>query len=222
VTTSASTGQPDRNWEDLLAETVRVLTAAGRLIRPPLLPTAAVEQSADPAPTRDSRGRRVDWAEFVSLALAGAAANLGGIEAALAGRPGSWEAGHVRTLLHSTIGDHATQLLRHRTEPVTLTVYVAELLVDLGVWTAFESAQAELSRQAQTVAHSTPPNEASADREPNRRQQEQQADELDALHDRLWELYERDAAAYGAALKANIEATAAALPDLPRPSRRQR
>jgi hypothetical protein len=99
---------------------------------------------------------------------------------------------------------------------VTVIVHVEELLVDLGVWTAFGSAQAELSRQAQTLTHNTPPDEASAGPVPSRRQQEQ-ADELDALHDRLWNLYEHDATTYGAALKASMEAAAAALPDLHAP-----
>ena len=34
----------------------------------------------------------IDWAAFVTLALAGAAANIGSVYRILAGRPGSWEA----------------------------------------------------------------------------------------------------------------------------------
>ena len=62
-----------------------------------------------------------DWPEFVTLALAGAAANAGGIEPALSGRPGSWEAAGVRHLLVSTVGEDEAQLWQHRA-PVTLSV----------------------------------------------------------------------------------------------------
>jgi hypothetical protein len=45
-----------------------------------------------------------DFAEWVAVALARTAARIGGTEALLAARPGSWEAGHVRALLEGTIG----------------------------------------------------------------------------------------------------------------------
>jgi hypothetical protein len=61
----------------LLADAVRVLTTAARLARP--APGGSGEGWDEP----------VDWAEFVTLALAGAAANIGHVEAVLAGRPGS-------------------------------------------------------------------------------------------------------------------------------------
>lgn len=80
-----------RTYEQLLAAAVEVLTAAAR--------------------------RPGDWAEFVTLALAGAAANVGGVETALAGRPGSWEADGVRNLLYATVGHDEHDLQRHRTEP---------------------------------------------------------------------------------------------------------
>ena len=77
----------------LLADAVRAFTAAARLGR-------SVSGGAG-----DERGEPVDWAEFVTLTLAGAAANVGHVEAVLAGRPGSWEAEGVRQLLISTIDD---------------------------------------------------------------------------------------------------------------------
>jgi hypothetical protein len=61
----------------------------------------------------------IDRAEFVSLALAGAAANAGVIKQILAGRPGSWEAERVRQTLQSTVADDQ-DLLRHRTDPVVV------------------------------------------------------------------------------------------------------
>jgi hypothetical protein len=64
------------------------------------------------------------------LGVAAAAANLGGIEELLAGRPGSWEADQVRTMLHSTVGCDDAQLLGHRTEPVVLTVNPGVILWD--------------------------------------------------------------------------------------------
>src|SRR5207245_583386 len=78
-----------RRYEELLADAGRVLTEA-----------------ASRATTRTDRNGRehrqpADFAEFVTHAVAGAAANIGGVEQILAGRPGSWEADHVRQMLHS-------------------------------------------------------------------------------------------------------------------------
>ena len=71
-----------------------------------------------PAPAgwvESDRREPADWAEFVTLALTGAAANVGSIEAALRGRPGSWEADGARSLLQSTAGER--QAVLHRTAP---------------------------------------------------------------------------------------------------------
>jgi len=46
----------------------------------------------------------IDWAEFVTLALAGAAANVGSTAKILSGRPGSWEADRLRETPASTVG----------------------------------------------------------------------------------------------------------------------
>ena len=54
-----------------------------------------------------------DVAEFVSLALASAAAELGSTEALLAGRSGSWEASHVRDLMAGTVGPDDEHLAEH-------------------------------------------------------------------------------------------------------------
>ena len=63
-------GDPDAG--NLGAEAVRVLTAAAHRLR------------ADGTPC--------DFADFLAGVLGATAANLGGIEQLLAGRPGSWEA----------------------------------------------------------------------------------------------------------------------------------
>ncbi len=63
-------------YSELMAQAVQVLTCAARL--------TWSSPGADAEPTT----ARVDWAEFVTLALAGAAANVGSIEGALNGRPG--------------------------------------------------------------------------------------------------------------------------------------
>ena len=73
-----------RTYDEVLADAVRVLTEAARRVI-----------------TWTDRGGRAghgqeDFAEFVTHALAGKAANIDGIEPILAGRPGSWEAGRDR------------------------------------------------------------------------------------------------------------------------------
>lgn len=175
-------------YASLLADAVRVLTAAARLSWP-------ASQGAD-----EGSGEPVDWAEFVTLALAGAAANIGHIEAVLAGRPGSWEAEGVRQLLWSTVGDD-DQLLRHRTEPVVVDVYVDEILVDLNVWAAYDRAGEELNRRDQALTASM--------LEPSTPEEDRESDAIGDLYDRLEEQRVSDWTAYGEALRTRIEAAAA-------------
>lgn len=89
--------------------------------------------------------RSSDLAEFVTLALAGAAANVGGIDAALS-RPGSWEAAGVQQLLTSTVGDDERELWRHRTDPVRITLYVDALLTERFAATGFGPAEYDQAR----------------------------------------------------------------------------
>ena len=114
-------------WGNALADAIRVLTEAARLRRPVLRQAEDGEWKPDPLRTEPA-----DWAEFVTLAVAGAAANVGSIDRALEGRPGSWEAEAVRSLLLSTVGDDPAELLRHRTEPIRVVLRPAEILADLG------------------------------------------------------------------------------------------
>ncbi len=180
-----------RSVEQVLADAIAVLTVAARLTW-----------------TRtDGDGQTVtvtsDWAEFVTLALAGAAANVGGIDDALADRPGSWEADHVRNLLTSTVGEDEQQLLGHRTEPVVVDVFVDEIMADLGMWKAYDDAQQELTRR---YADCTSATTAEFSEMPTPTvEQEQRLDELAELEERLDNQRLRDWTEYGQALKTQIE-----------------
>jgi hypothetical protein len=181
VLVSGSTEQPQaRTQEQLLAAAVEVLTEAAR----------QTWTSTDPDGT--SRTHRGDWAEFVTLALAGAAANVGGIEQVLAGRPGSWEADGVRNLLGSTVGHDEQHLLKHRTEPLVVDLYLDDVMDDLGVWGEYDAATAELRQRAVAAG-----------------QDEAQLDAIADLEERLEQQREQDWADYGAALKAAVEQAAA-------------
>lgn len=166
-----------------LAEAVRVLNEAARLTW-----------------SRTDAGQTItfpcNWADFVTHALAGAAANLGGIEPALAARPGSWEADGVRQLLTSTVGHDEPYLLEHRTEPVDITLYIDEIMVDLGVRGTYDDAQREMSRRSLEVGFQTT---MSADAGPlaeNTPEQEAQALALEEIAARLEEQRLRDWIAY--------------------------
>jgi len=95
----------------LQAEAIRALTAAAR-------------RTCDDGSPRDFAG-------FLADTLAATAANVGGTERLLAGRPGSWEAALVHSLVFGTVGDDPSDLLRARTEPVVVTLNVAEMLEGL-------------------------------------------------------------------------------------------
>jgi hypothetical protein len=198
-----------RPREDVLADAIRVLTEAVRLSRPVLRRDEATSRTPG-QPLWLGSGRRdsADWAEFVTQALAGAAANVGGIETALAGRAGSWEAGYVRALLSSTVGEDEQQLLRYRTEPIAVDVFVDEILVDLGVWKTYDDAQQELTRRYDEVAPTAPSPEQARELPPLNDEQEQQLDRLAELDERLEHQRREDWAQYGQALKDHIEAAA--------------
>ncbi|MCA0252614.1 MAG: hypothetical protein LCH76_10070 [Actinobacteria bacterium] len=157
VTTVPTESLPDdtsqASYADLLTDAVDALTAAARWRRPTLRKNAQDKWEPDPDHTEPG-----DWAEFVTLSLAGTAANVGGIEAALAGRPGSWEAEGVRQLLHSTVGVDEEQLWQHRTEPLEMTIYVDELLVDVDydLVRAYEEAYEEVRRRYEAAEQADP------------------------------------------------------------------
>jgi hypothetical protein len=209
MTDSTETADQDgRN--DLLAEAIRVLTAAARRTRPVLeRDDAASEAAGHPVWVESDKREPADWAEFVTLALAGAAANVGGISAVLAGRPGSWEAYGVRQLLASTVGEDGEFLHEHRTEPLVITVYVDEALYERGLWMAYDDAQTELTRRNMAV-----PEPADGAPDPEWDEQDRQIGVLADLEEQLEEQRKRDWAAYGEAVKAHILAAAADRSDL--------
>lgn len=186
-----------RRYHDLQLLAVNVLTDAARL--------SWTGTGPDGQPVTGA----ADWAEFVSLALAGAAANIGGIEAILAGRPGSWEADHVRNLLTSTVGYDGEYLLEHRTEPVVVTLFVDEILFDQGVWQSYEDARQELVRRYEAIGLPTVGYaETVARLDRMTPEQDRQAEAIDHLEETLERQRELDWAAYGQALKAHVEAAA--------------
>jgi hypothetical protein len=220
----AGTGRarpPSRPREDVLADAIRVLTEAARLTRPLPEREAATQAPGQPVSVRYGR-RPIDWAEFVTQALAGAAANVGGIEAILTGRPGSWEADGVRNLLTSTVGHDEEYLLEHRTEALVVDVDVDVLLTDLGAWAAYDEASRELAGRYDAIGMATvtgvpgdPLVEEGLRRlEPATQEQERQADSVAQLEERLEQQRLEDWAAYGRALQAAVEAEAARLPGL--------
>lgn len=75
-------------------------------------------------------GSTCDFADFLTQALASTAANLGGPSRLLAGRPGSWEAELLGSLVYGTMSDDPDAWLRYRTEPVVVSLNVAELIED--------------------------------------------------------------------------------------------
>lgn len=142
--------QSPRPFGEVLHDAIAILTEATRLTNSPVRQSSSGQWEADPDPRA---ALPIDWAEFVTLVLAGAAANVGGTEQALAGRPGSWEAERVRQTLQSTVGADDEYLLQHRTEPVVIDLWVESILRD-SVDTHYDSyrdAELELARRADAI-----------------------------------------------------------------------
>jgi hypothetical protein len=204
-TMSDASGQ--RSHDAVLADAVRVLTETAR---------RTVTWT-----DRDGHEHRqqADFAEHVTHAVAGAAANLGGIEHVLAGRPGSWEADKVRDMLHSTVGYDEQYLDEHRTEPVVVRVHVDDILNELGVWKLYDEAHDELDRRHDAIGIPTasgvpgdPAFEAAlAALEPATAGQEAASDAVEELRERLGAQQTREWAAYGDTFKANVHRAAAEL-----------
>jgi hypothetical protein len=147
-------GPEPRAYADVLADAVAVLTEATRLS------TQRVRRTSDGGwePDPDAPPDRIDWAAFVTEALAGAAANAGGIDTVLAGRPGSWEAARIRDTLISTVGDDEADLMRHRSEPVDIVLTPRQILYDLSDLEhmgGYDDAEHELLRREE-IAPSVP------------------------------------------------------------------
>lgn len=152
-----------RPYGEVLADAIAVLTEATRLTNQLSRRNASGQWEPDPDPRA---AVPIDWAEFVTLALAGAAANVGSIEEALAGRPGSWEAERVGQTLQSTVFDDK-DLMRHRTEPVVVDLWVESILSHIGDPSddEYNDAHLELDDRAQAIPQPTdlPPGPFSPD-----------------------------------------------------------
>ena len=111
--------------DELVAQAIAALTALARQTR------------VRGRGTRSEASEPVDFADLAAHVLTATAANLGGVETLLAGRPGSWEADLVRKLVEGTAGGYG-DLLGWRTEPVRLYVNAYDALVDLGVAEVYE------------------------------------------------------------------------------------
>lgn len=189
-------------YAQLLGDAVTVLTAAARLTC-----SGNWRDGTKPAGS-------CDWAEFVSLALTGAAANLDDVEAVLAGRPDSWEATAVRSLLSSTVGSDEQQLRGHRTKPVVVKINVDDMMVDLGAWQAYDEATDALQRRYRLLglAHVTPMPGAArtvlAALPAATAEQELGCERIAELEEHFERQRQQDWASYGAALADHIRAHA--------------
>ena len=134
----------------MLYDAIAALTEAAHLTNQPMRQNSSGQWEADPDPRA---ALPIDWAEFVTHALAGAAANIGGTEQILAGRPGSWEAERVRQTLQSTVGADDEHLLQHRTEPVVIDLWVESILRDINdtTYDDYRDAELELSRRQEAI-----------------------------------------------------------------------
>ena len=158
-----------------VADAVRALTAA----------------ALQTYPTPYGLAKRFDFAELACRVLTAVAANLGGVEALLAGRPGSWEADSLRRLVHATTPED--RLLGWRTEPVRLRLNPAEVLAELGIEALYEHAHDAISDR---YDHDL---------------DDDQVDAIDEQVDALEALWEADLAAYAAAYTDLVRAAAAEL-----------
>ncbi len=146
-----SEGGAPRPHDEVLHDAISVLTEASRLTNQPMRQTSSGQWEADPDPRA---ALPIDWAAFVTEALAGAAANAGGIDTILSGRPGSWEASVVGDALRAAVGHDEWDLWRHRTEPVTVVLHPERILFDNDASNEFEemdAAEAEIERRVNAI-----------------------------------------------------------------------
>ena len=158
--------------------------------------------------TSSEQQDQADFADFLATALAGTAANLGGIEPLLAGRSGSWEADYVRQLLVGTVGEDQRYLWEHRTDPLVIRVHADDILTDLGYWALYDDATDELNRAKPLCTPATTRASASRTTAP---QDLAEHDLICELHEALDRQREQDCAAYGQAFAEQARRAAAEL-----------
>ena len=178
-----------RDYDQVLADAVAVLSEAARRTTTRGRGTSSEQQD------------QADFADFLATALAGTAANLGGIEPLLAGRSGSWEADYVRQLLVGTVGEDERYLWEHRTDPLVIRVHADDILTDLGYWALYDDAQDELNRREAAVHARHDPSECVED---YGAQDLAEHDLICELHDALDRQREQDCAAYGRAFAEQV------------------
>ena len=121
---------------DPIADAIAALTAAAR------------RERTIGAGTPNEHTEPVDFGEIACHVITAVAANVGGVEVLLSGRPGSWEADYVRQIVQSTAGDDDTELLRYRTEPVRIEFDAEEAFDDFGLTGLYERDVDELASRS--------------------------------------------------------------------------
>jgi hypothetical protein len=160
---------PAASADDALAgQAIEVLTSLARQTRVRGAGTAA--EATEP----------VDFADLAAHVLTSVAANLGGVETLLAGRPGSWEADLVRRLVEGTAPDD--EILGWRTEPYRIHLNADDMFADFGISQLYD---ADLDAAIEA---------ASADD-----LSDEQADAASARETAIEALYQQDRDAYAAA-----------------------
>jgi len=158
---------------DYIGLAIAALTAAARTTR--TIGAGTDTEHSEPA----------DFGEIACHVITRVAANLGGVDTLLAGRPGSWEADYVRQIVHSTTPEE--ELLIWRTEPVRLHLDVEDVFYDFGLEQLWDGDSAQALKHAQDDSLTE--------------EQVARADAIAASIDRLWE---QDQAAYREAYLASI------------------
>ena len=120
-------GVDAEDWDGLWARAVDVLTQAIKLRR-------HGAQGDEPG----------DFPDFLVSALAAAAANVGGVDRVIAGRSGSWEAHGLEQLLRGAVGYDEEQLFCHRTDPICISLNVAQFVDESGCLTPWDEAEAAI------------------------------------------------------------------------------
>lgn len=128
-------GAAEVESEDPILQAIAALTTTARRTRTVGAGTPA--EHTEPA----------DFAEIACHVLTAVAANVGGVETLLSGRPGSWEADLIRRIVTSTAGMDDDELLSYRTEPVRLAIDVEGTFDDFGLYDLYEEAVDELIRR---------------------------------------------------------------------------
>lgn len=177
MTSNEDTMTTTEQSPDPITQAITALSAAARRTR------------VRGAGTEHAQVEPVDFAEIACHVLTTVAANVGGVEALLAGWPGSWEADYVRQIVHSTAGTEPGDLLRWRTEPVRLVLDVEDTFYDFGLTQMYDEERAD-----------------AITRESDETMTEDQAAEAAAITEAIDTLWEQDKAAYLTAYTAAVRA----------------